>query len=330
MHNNFHFLRLFAAFLVFYGHGFILFGQPIASPLNHETGIYIFFAISGFLISMSWDRDPHLWRFFMKRALRIFPALIVCVLLTLLLLGPLVTSLSLTEYAQHPQTLSYLTNIVLLVQFSLPGVFSENPYPHAVNGSLWSLPVEFLMYIGVALTGQLLSKRWLKWVVPSIWLLFVLLTVNWDSWIGHSWVVYGVDIKTAIATGIYFWAGASLYQLKLNKLFTIEVMGIAVILLMLTSLWSSLFHLLAFALIPLIVLSFGASESRWLNGFNKADYSYGFYVYAFPVQQLVLAIWPDWSLPIYFMVSLLMTLTLAVLSWHWIERPCLQLKPRKH
>jgi peptidoglycan/LPS O-acetylase OafA/YrhL len=330
MHNNFHFLRLFAAFLVFYGHGFILFGQPIASPLNHETGIYIFFAISGFLISMSWDRDPHVWRFFMKRALRIFPALMVCVLLTVLLLGPLMTSLPVSEYAQHPQTLSYLTNMALLIQFHLPGVFSNNPYPHAVNGSLWSLPVEFLMYIGVAVIGQLWAKRWLKWIAPFIWFAFMVLTLNWDTWIGQSWVVYGIDLKTAVATGIYFWAGASIYQLKLNRLFTIEVMSLALIVLLLISINPSLFHLFAFALIPLIVLTFGAAESRWLTWFNKADYSYGFYVYAFPVQQLVLAIWPEFSLPMYFMVSLLITLSLAVLSWHWIERPCLHLKPRKH
>jgi len=155
--NNLDALRLFAAMLVLVGHSYIFMGvtDPIflaAVPLG-PLGVSIFFVISGYLVSESWDRDPDAVRFLARRALRIVPGLAVCIFLTAFLLGPALTTLPLSAYFKHPTVWDYLYNIGLYISYSLPGVFEKNRIAHSVNGSLWSLPVEFLLYLVVALVG---------------------------------------------------------------------------------------------------------------------------------------------------------------------------------
>lgn len=148
--NNFDALRLLAATVVVYGHAFPLTKTAQVVILGNSVeslAVKVFFVISGYLISESWLRDPQINRFLIRRALRIFPALIVVVLLSVLVLGPLATTLSIAGYFGNISVLMYLKNIFLYPVYYLPGVFQSNPYPIAVNGSLWSLPVEFSMYL---------------------------------------------------------------------------------------------------------------------------------------------------------------------------------------
>ncbi|MBD3842255.1 MAG: acyltransferase [Campylobacterales bacterium] len=168
--NHFNFIRLFAAFLVFYGHATILWGNgAVGTVLNHELGVFIFFAISGYLISMSWDKDPSIKRFFIRRALRIFPALIIVTLVCVFILGPIMTTWELKEYFTSQYIVLYLKNIFLYISYYLPGVFEHNPVPNAVNGSLWSLPVEFFMYIVVAVFGVIGNYK--KYLALGLFLL---------------------------------------------------------------------------------------------------------------------------------------------------------------
>lgn len=132
-----------------------------------NIGVGIFFVISGYLITKSWERGPQAFNYLKKRALRIFPGLIVVVFLTVFLLGPFVTTLSLNNYFSNPQTWSYLLTILIFPlyyggsYFALPGVFENNPFPNVVNGSLWFLPHMLLLYIVVLALGLagLIKKR---------------------------------------------------------------------------------------------------------------------------------------------------------------------------
>ena len=157
--NNLTALRWFAACLVLYGHAFVFLGLP--EPLFLQwvplgpLGVYIFFAISGYLVAQSWQRDPSVPRFLAKRALRIFPGLLVCTLLSVFVLGPWLTTLDMATYWRNEHTRGYFTNMALYMTYHLPGVFAQNRLPHAVNGSLWSLPIEFFMYLLLALLGML-------------------------------------------------------------------------------------------------------------------------------------------------------------------------------
>ena len=150
--NNFDLIRLIAAAMVVFAHSFILLEgkhdhEPIFAMTGGVTGagqvgVDIFFVISGFLITKSFQNSISVSDYALKRLLRIFPALVVLLLITVFVFGPLVTSQSMLEYFSTPSTYSYLTNVRLLrLQYELPGVFTDNPYPRAVNGSLWTLEI---------------------------------------------------------------------------------------------------------------------------------------------------------------------------------------------
>jgi peptidoglycan/LPS O-acetylase OafA/YrhL len=89
------------------------------------------------------------------RLFRIWPALIVCVLITVFLLGPAVSALSFRAYFANRETWSYLVRDILLnnIRYTLPGVFQGNHFPGAVNGSLWTLPLEVKCYAMIFLLG---------------------------------------------------------------------------------------------------------------------------------------------------------------------------------
>jgi peptidoglycan/LPS O-acetylase OafA/YrhL len=325
--NHFNFIRLFAAFLVFYGHAYIFMGTPIHIFLNHELGILIFFAISGYLISLSWDRDPSVIRYFRRRALRIFPALAVVIILSILVLGPIMTTWNLKDYFSSSYLWLYLKNIILYISYYLPGVFEHNTVPNVVNGSLWSLPVEFFMYILVVVFGQ--GKPYTKYIVALSFIVFASLTVLWARVSPDMIVIYGTDMREVAKTGTYFWAGALMFYWNLKRFFTFEYFVIAMLFLFFIYQWSYLYSIVSLFLIPFLVLTFGFSKAYILLIFNKFDYSYGFYIYAFPVQQSIIYLYPNIS-PLLFLTSgFVITMIFAVLSWHYIEQPAMRFKPKK-
>ena len=157
--NNFDALRILAALMVVFGHAYILSGRAAQEPLAAYTGIggfgelgvSIFFVVSGFLVTMSFDRLGDVRAFLANRCLRILPGLAAAVLLTALVLGPVASTLPAREYFTQPQAWLYpLRNLLLYpVTYALPGVFTHNPYPGAVNGSLWTLRLEFSFYLAI-------------------------------------------------------------------------------------------------------------------------------------------------------------------------------------
>lgn len=327
--NNFNALRLIAAGLVLYGHSFTFLGlhEPLFLswlPLG-VLGVYIFFTISGFLVSQSWERDPHLLRFFIRRSLRIFPGLIVCILLSVLVLGPWLSTLSFTDYFSHPATLVYLENIWLSIAYYLPGVFEKNRLANAVNGSLWSLPVEFFMYCLVAVAGILSPKRWIS---ALLFVIFVLVNYFWAQKAQHMLVAYNTDIRQVFMCGTYFWAGVLIYKYHLDDYFSIStVMGACVLLLCLEP-HTELLRTASWGLLPIVVLAFGLSNSPILTRLlGKHDISYGVYIYAFPVQQAIVFLFPTIELALYLITCCLFTFILAFLSWHLIESKALNFKP---
>ena len=336
-HNNLTALRWFAAGLVLYGHAFVFLGLP--EPLFLQwvpmgpLGVYIFFAISGYLVAQSWERDPHVLRFLAKRALRIFPGLAVCTLLSVLVLGPLLTTLDAGTYWRNEHTRGYLTNMVLYITYHLPGVFANNRLPHAVNGSLWSLPVEFFMYLLLALLGLLaaafkaVSNRLMAWAVGVMALVFMLLAALWAGTTTEALVIYRTDLRQVPMCGVYFLVGASLFCFKLTKYFTLSNVLLALVLWLCLGVQPHWFAMAAWVVLPFVVLAFGLARQPWLVRMHARDYSYGIYIYAFPVQQTLVSFWPEMALPAYLLSTLVITVALAALSWHFVEKPALKLKP---
>ncbi|MFM7726993.1 MAG: acyltransferase family protein, partial [Flavobacteriales bacterium] len=155
--NNLDAIRLFAALFVLIGHApAMLYNEGYSwDPINElfglriqTLGVCIFFVVSGFLVSRSWQERSSIRGFILSRVLRIFPALIIVVALSVFVLGPCLTTLSISDYFLSPVTLKYLQNVSLYrMYYYLPGVFEGNPHPGSVNGSLWTLPYEFTCYL---------------------------------------------------------------------------------------------------------------------------------------------------------------------------------------
>src|ERR1700722_5394146 len=163
--NNFNLLRILAAIAVLVSHAHpIAFGQGTTEPLEDLLGMSLgtlavltFFAISGYFISQSFQNKRSALEFAIARGLRVFPGLLVVLLLTVFLLGPIFTELDLVEYFSNRETILYIPRNLRLwpLQYDLPGVFDKNPLPKAINGSLWSLAYEVACYVMVAVVGTI-------------------------------------------------------------------------------------------------------------------------------------------------------------------------------
>lgn len=329
--NNLDIIRLAAAGMVLYSHSFSLLG--LREPLFLSwlpfgpLGVFIFFIISGYLVSESWERDPNLLRFFQRRLLRIIPGLVVCIFLSVFLLGPLLTTYSLKDYFSNPHTRGYLQNIFLHIVYYLPGVFEKNHHANAVNGSIWSLPVEFLMYIAIAFVGILNGKRW---ITAALALSSAVTCLLWAQVSQEMLVVYNFDVRQVFICGTYFWVGACIQRFRLKSHFTLPAGMLAMFLMLGLEPWTHALSWASWLLLPIVVLTFGFAHSPLLSRITgSGDYSYGIYIYAFPIQQTVVYIWPSIEIGVYLLVCTLATYVLAVLSWHLVERRALIFKPSR-
>src|SRR5712675_658330 len=166
--NNFDALRLVAAISVIFSHSFLIAegtqnNEPLILWTGNQSilglaGVFVFFAISGFLVTQSFEQTANPLHYLAKRALRIFPGLFIVTLVSAFVLGPLVTTLPLGAYLGRPEPYQYVVGNTLLDQtvHELPGVsFVDNPVGLEINGSLWTLRCEFVMYLMVLVLGVL-------------------------------------------------------------------------------------------------------------------------------------------------------------------------------
>lgn len=322
--NNLDFIRLIGATLVLVSHAFPLSGHNSSEPFVRITngqmsfgslGVLIFFSISGFLITKSYVQRDRLFIFLKARFLRIVPPLIPVVLITIFVLGPLVTSLELKEYFSETETLKYFKNIFpWKVQFTLPGVFESNPN-QSPNGSLWTLPFEIKCYLGVAILGVCgLLKR--LWFWP-----FAFFIGSYFMWF---WVSKGDDGKIAqmafVSGAIYYAVWDYIPKAK------ILAIGCFMMLLLASQFGFLIYGWYLFGTYLVMYLAYCESIKLWrLTKFG--DISYGVYIYAFPIQQGIVYLHGGEMSPAQnILYALPLTYLFAYFSWHFIEKKALQLK----
>lgn len=316
-HNNFDIIRFCTASLIVLYHSF-----PLSVPGFDHTGylwieyqlLGIFFAVSGFLIMQSWERSPRVFYFLKKRLLRIMPALICTVLLAAFVIGPLVTTLSWSAYIHHPAVWDYLKNILLYnTWFLLPGVFEDVPFKGSVNGALWTLPYEARCYLLLVVLGVLRIRTWRKTAAFLFLAAFSLLVLDWPA----------LRLTIFFVMGILFYLFRDKIPLSDSwAVFSVIAVGLAVYLNV-----GVVYVTLCYG--TYLVFYFAFHPRYSFHNFGKyGDFSYGIYVYAFPVQQCVIHYFHPGSLyPLqFFAIQYPLILCIAALSWHLIEWPCLRLK----
>ena len=337
--NGLHVMRLSAALMVLVGHAFIYVGQQalFVGDIPLQTfGVVVFFVLSGYLVTQSWLSDDSLLRYFQRRALRIFPGLIVVAWSAALVVGPIFTQLPLWLYFGSWATYKYaLYNSVMLTKWDLPGVFQGLPIYGIVNVSLWSLPVEFGLYCAVP-SIVLLWRKSPRLIVAS--LVAAALALRLGLALGMSVFAYsfhGINIGWALAVIPFFLLGAAL-RLHDFGAWSGSARLIAVgVSLVITLGWlvagSRLPLLGVVAALPLGILVLALGESRLLHApafERQGDFSYGVYLWSSMVQQavIVLAGYSPW---VNIALATPVTLLFATLSWHLVEKRPLAFKPKR-
>jgi peptidoglycan/LPS O-acetylase OafA/YrhL len=327
--NNVGTLRLLGALAVLFGHSFVLAGGAHArDPLSDVTrdvvpyhmglpgvGVAMFFVISGYLVTQSYQRRGNLIAYAEARLLRIYPALIVAVGVAIAL-GLAITTTAAGSYLTSRWTVSYGIHGASLydLRWTLPGVFGSNPSP-SVNGSLWTLPVELRMYVLVAIAGVLgaVGRR------TAFNLLAAAIVVAGLAWPGSP--VLAKPDHQQIA--VFFLAGAFLYVNRDVLRLTGRGAIVAVVAAAVAGLTGAYPLVFAFTFAYVILWIGMANPVRLPNLAARGDFSYGAYLYAFPVTQLWIQLLDPGSPWVVAALAFVTTMPLAAASWHLIERPAL-------
>lgn len=347
---GFDLLRILLAFYIFYGHALWLSGASssvtglaaIAGAALGETAdagadgfhgwtrpfhvaaVPIFFALSGFLVLGSALRLKATSTFLAFRVLRIFPALVLETALCAFLLGAALTTLPLGRYFSDPVFLRYLGNMAGVVSFHLPGVFEQNPVAGIVNVNLWTLPAEFGCYFVTALLmmTRLIYNRTLFTIAYGL-VAIVFLVLSFTTGFG---ITQGLLPPVAIV--FYFFTGMLFHHWKesLRAHWALFLATGAVAYVLLLFQWS-----VFLAPLPAVycMVLFGMIAIPKLPLISSGDYSYGIYLYGFPITQALLVIAPGVFVGRGFLLltaSSLLTCAFAAFSWHVVEKRALTLK----
>ena len=310
-----------------------------------ELGSYgiiaAFFGLSGFLITGSALR-LRLRDFLLNRALRILPALAVEIVLSAVVLGPLFTDLPVSRYATDPQTYRYFANVLGLIVYTLPGVFAHNP-TDVVNGSLWTIPHEIVCYaimsvlvltgllrrpilvlgaaaavialgflLGLGVLGEpgtILARLADKLFVDKASRLYVAFLLGIAAYLYRHRLPYDLRL-IALAAAMVFAAGV----LDLTAVTAVPVMPFM--------------NLVVLPALIYLTVCLGVTD-LWVPALlRRGDYSYGIYLYGWPIQQALVALVPARDTVQQVLLALPCIIVFAMVSWHGIERPILSLRRR--
>ena len=333
---GFRWLRVAGALAVIISHAPLVDGGrttifPLAWNMSvGDIALMAFFAMSGYQVSGSWARDSSWWRFSARRVLRIMPPLLLVLMATAFVIGPLFTNWSGGDYWQSSRTFRYvLFNAGLFgMQHDLPGVFADNPYPWAVNGSIWTLPMEVLGYGVVLIIGLLIAMGVTRLVLfpllgTLIWLDSIFLATN--SINSKAGSIGQVPIGPTVSFLVAFVIGMILY------LYRDRIPLSPVAALVLSGAWLAVHWTPADRYVLPFMAGYGVivwahhlpkraeAHKRWAYG------SYGMYLWGFPIQQMIVAAGVTNIWVLIFLASPAAYLA-GVLSWRYIEEPTQQLR----
>lgn len=322
--ENLQFVRFLAAVFVIVAHAYVLCtGSNAGDWMIRLTGgqltlghiaVSVFFFCSGLLIAKSAERTKHFIPYIKARALRIFPSLCF-VTVFVMIAGGFGSELGLREYWMQGETWRYLLNCGMILQHNLPGVFENAPYVSTVNGALWTLPVECVCYIGCFLfyCARFMKKRKFSVTIPLV-TVFVLLV--------YYFAADNAVLLSALSACFFFYIGMAYYVYRdcvvLRWQYAViagAALGVSVVFRI--AVWG-LF--LCFPYI-LLVLWYGAPQiSPMISAVG--NFSYGMYLWGFPIQQAVIYFSGDHMSPAAnILASLPLSMILGAVTFYLCEKP---------
>jgi peptidoglycan/LPS O-acetylase OafA/YrhL len=340
--NNFDFLRLVLAVTVIYSHSFLISHGPTALDtfelLTHGQinggflAVNCFFAISGFLIAYSWSTAPGFRRYLIRRGRRILPGYFAAMIACALLVAPLAARPWRSVFLPHWLT-HVLENTVLLKAYpSSPWLFATNPSPTIVNGSMWTIEFEFCCYLLLGLAGVigLLRGRWASLLIfGAIMSWYALQQFNVLDAI-HWGLVQRIDDAGEHLFGgnqyqwprllANFWAGVCFYSWRTRIPRSKTLAAVALVAMVLGIVVSKEAVVLPIAATYLLFFIAYEPALRLQNFGRRGDFSYGTYLYAYPIQQLIILAFPGLGTMAVFALSTPAAVIAGALSWYGIEQ----------
>ncbi|MBL4785520.1 MAG: acyltransferase [Cohaesibacteraceae bacterium] len=334
--NNFNLIRFLAAFAVVVTHSAsIVHGDGARELLYVETGyslghhaVNVFFVVSGFLIAQSFIRSRDIIDYVCARILRLIPGLVVAAFVTAFIIGPLVTTVSLGTYFQSLSTWLYVPlvgSVMAENTLILNGVFSAAPFSGEINTPLWTLRWEALAYMGVAVLGLagLLQSRWRFGAVLLMFTgIYLGISVFTELRTQYDAVDHVLRFSYCYLTGTGFY----IYRKYIPLNFVLAISSwVATVLLN-----DTVFYQL------MLIFSLGYT-AFWLayiprgsiHQFNKiGDFSYGIYIYGFPLSQLVILAFPDIGQVGNVLIATPAIIATAALSYYYVEAPMMKIRHR--
>lgn len=328
--NNFDFLRWFFAFSVVIYHLIILTGniflKPLSKIINGDAAVCGFFIISGFLVTRSWILKKEIKKYSTNRMRRLLPGYLSVVFISIIGLS-LFSKLSLVDYFVNIETVKYLFANIMFVNFlhpSLPGIFESNSM-NAVNGSLWTIKVEIMFYILVPIIVLIMTRMKKKLSINIFLVLVYLSTYIYRSLCHYIAISYGISVFNVLAHQIpgyinYFSTGILLYiNFEIIKKHEKKLIIPAIVFVILHYLIGTDY---IFPLALGIIVFYIAFNFSKLNKFGKyGDFSYGTYIFHFPIIQLCIALGLITNkTSIRYFIPIIFTLLFSYASWHIIEK----------
>lgn len=292
-----------------------------------------FFVLSGFLVAGSALRTRQAGRFLWFRLLRIVPALSVEVTLSALVLGTIFTHYQLRDYFTDSKFFMYFGNIIGAISFTLPGVFTDNPMPFIVNANLWTLPAEFYCYaimIALMVTGFIFERYRLLLLFVIVFILIIIIRLTMPS-------VFVSRVDTTRFTSwfiVYLFFIGNLFCLFSDKIILNKFIFIICAISYFTLMIFRIFDPVAGILLAYCVVYAGMTKFPYFEKVVKGDYSYGIYLYGYPITQAIVAmVYPSinafnspFKLLIIMSLSVATTIAFAYWSWNFVEKRMLRLK----
>jgi peptidoglycan/LPS O-acetylase OafA/YrhL len=322
--NNFELLRLVAAGAVIIGHAGHISGDTSSRDLvlqwlqfdySGSLAVKFFFLLSGLVVTNSWFSNPNIGRFVAARVARVFPALIVVLMLSAYVIGPAMTSLSPGAYLTSHDTLRYVVrNVMLNTTFILPGVF-ENAADRGVNGSIWTIPMECFCYLMLALVGSLCRGR-NRFLFSLAVVLLAVAALSYPAGISK------LRMPQESAPMFFYFAIGALLAVWKDKVVLnhFSVIGLALL--------SGVFR--GTAAMPYLVCGTIFASAIWLATTPlvrrlrlPGDFSYGIYLSGWPIQQILHAAFPDMGAFGNWTSALLLASGFGAMSWYLVEKPCI-------
>lgn len=321
--NNFTLMRFIFAWAVLIGHSFPITGNgsdPISKfllPYAWIGSIAVsgFFAVSGYLVTAS-IMQRSIPTFIASRVLRLYPAVIVYSLICVFLIGPLNTIVPMNEYFQAKPWYNLLNATLWEWAYNLPYVFQNNPFPGATNGSTWTLPAEIRCYLLILFLGffGVFDSRMRANV--ALFILLILVDVSYVS-------IPLFGKSSNFASPLMFFLLGSIFWVNRNILPLNWLLAAAAVTALFFAPKTGFYHYLYPICLTYIIFMF-VYRTPHVDIDRFGDISYGVYIYAWPVQQMV---WGQGqSAYLNILISTSIVFPLAYLSWRFIEKPALNIR----